>query len=194
MVHERPASCKVRAALSPAIPAPTTAIWVMFLLLWRLTRDGCTSDTKTLSLVLTLVLRLGEFEGDVGYIIPGVVDVDEQQQHRCRGDDEQCRCWIAWKQDGQDDEPGIGDERQDRMPEPVFQHRLIVCLPAHTPEHDDDVGYPPETAEAKQHTRLPERLPGCAEYRGDQQREAKMHDVGRVECRKRLTLRRHAHP
>src|SRR5260370_32730912 len=118
----------------------------MVLLLWRLTRAGCTSDTKTLSLVLTLVLRLGEFEGDVGYIIPGVVDADEQQQHRCRGDDE----------------PGIGDERQDRMPEPVFQHRLIVCLPAHTPEHDDDVGYPPETAEAKQHTRPPERLPAHA--------------------------------
>src|SRR5216684_3492751 len=111
----RPASCKVRAALSPAIPAPMTAMWVMFLLLWRLTRAGCTADTKTLSLVLTFVLRPGEFEGDVGHVIPGVVDADEQQQHRCRGDDEQCRCWIAWKQKRRDDEPGIGDERQDRM-------------------------------------------------------------------------------
>jgi len=56
---------------------PTTAIWVMFLLLRRLTRDGCTSDTKTLSLVLTLVLRLVEFDGNIGHVIPGVVDADE---------------------------------------------------------------------------------------------------------------------
>src|SRR5260370_17866327 len=76
------------------------------------------------------------------------------------------------------------------MKQPVFHHRLIVCLPAHTPEHDDDVGYPPETAEAKQHTCLPERLPGRAEYRGDQQREAKMHDVGLVECLIPTTRRR----
>src|SRR6266566_2674527 len=190
MVHERPASCKVRAALSPAIPAPTTAMCVMFLLLWRLTRAGCTSDTKTLSLVLMLVLRLVEFGGNIGHVIPGVVDADEQEQHRCRSDDEQSRCRIAWEHNRRDDEGGVGDQRKDRMKQPVFHHRLIVCLPAQTPEHDDDVGYPPETAEAQQHTRLPERLPGCAEYRGDQQRNAKMHNVGRVEGRKRLTGRR----
>src|SRR5216683_7005088 len=126
MVHERPASCKVRAALSPAIPAPTTAMWVMFLLLWRLTRDGCTSDTKTLSLVLTLVLRLGEFDGNIGQVIPGVVDADEQEQHRCRSDDEQCRCWIDWKRNRRDDDGGVGEQRKDRMKQPVFHHRLIV--------------------------------------------------------------------
>jgi hypothetical protein len=36
-------------------------------------------DTKSLLLVLTLVLGLGEFEDDVGHVIPGVVDADEQQ-------------------------------------------------------------------------------------------------------------------
>src|SRR5690242_21803889 len=112
MLHERPASCKVRAALSPAIPAPTIAIWVMVLLLSRLTRAGCTADTKPLSLVLTLVLGLGEFEGDVGHVIPGVVDADEQQQHRCRGDDEQGRCRMAWEQKRRDDEGAVGDQRQ----------------------------------------------------------------------------------
>ena len=40
-------------------------------------RAGCTSDTKTLSLVLTLVLRLVEFDGNIGHVIPGVVDADE---------------------------------------------------------------------------------------------------------------------
>src|SRR5216683_3875620 len=132
----------------------------MVLLLWRLTRAGCTSDTKTLSLVLTLVLRLGESEGDVGYIIPGVVDADEQQQHRCRGNDEQCRCWIAWKQKRRDDEPGIGDERQDRMPEPVFQHRFIIRPTACPPEHDDHIGRSPKTRKAQQQASRPERLPG----------------------------------
>src|SRR2546425_3513953 len=136
MVQERPASFKVRATLSPAIPAPTTVMCVMFLLLWRLTRAGCTSDTKTLSLVLMLVLRLGEFDGNIGHVIPGVVDADEQQQHRSRSDDEQCRRRLDWKQKRRDDEPGIGDERQDRMPEPVFQHWFIIRLTACPPEHD----------------------------------------------------------
>src|SRR5260221_12255111 len=133
MRHERPASCKVRAALSPAIPAPTIAIWVMFLLLWRLIRAGCTSDTKTLSLVLTLVLPLGEVEGNIGHVIPGVVDADEQEQHRCRGDDEQCRSRMAWEQHRRDEEGSVGDQRKDRMKQPVFQHRLIVLLSAHAP-------------------------------------------------------------
>src|SRR6266852_5875603 len=35
MLHERPASCSVRAALSPAIPAPTIAIRGIVLLLSR---------------------------------------------------------------------------------------------------------------------------------------------------------------
>src|SRR5260370_1889599 len=37
-------------------------------------------DTKPLSLVLTLVLRLGEFDGDVGHVIPRVVDADEDRK------------------------------------------------------------------------------------------------------------------
>src|SRR2546421_6298325 len=167
MIHKRPASCKVRTALGPTIPASMTAIWVMFLLLSRLTRAGCTSDTKTLSLVLTILLWLGEFDGNIGHVIPGVVDADEQEQHRCCSDDEQCWYWIAWKQNRRDDEGGVGGQRKDRMKQPVFQHRLIVYLPAHPPEHDDHIGRSPKTHEAQQHTRQPERLPGCAEYRGD---------------------------
>src|SRR5260221_7422685 len=187
MRHERPASCKVRAALSPAIPAPTIAIWVMFLLLWRLTRAGCTSDTKTLSLVMRLVLALGQFEGKIGHIIPGVVDADEQQQHRCRSDDEQCRCRMAWEQKRRDDEGSVGDQRKDRMKQPVFQHRLIVRLTARPPEYDDHVGRPPKTRKAEQQASLPERLPGCTEKCGDQQRGAKMEDVGCAEDRNPAT-------
>src|SRR5216683_6233569 len=193
MVHERPASCKVRAALSPAIPAPTTAMWVMFLLLWRLTRDGCTSDTKTLSLVLTLVLRLGEFDGNIGQVIPGVVNADEQEQHRCRGDDEQGRCWIAWEHDRRDEEGSVGDQWKDDMPQPVFQHWFIIRLTARPPEHDDHVDHAPETRKAQQQARRPERLPGRTENGGDQQRSAKMLDDGCAEDRNPATRRRHAH-
>src|SRR5712692_1956931 len=139
----------------------------------QVTRAGCTSDTKTLSLVLTLVLPLGEFDGNVGHVIPGVVDADEQEQHRCSGDDEQCRCRMAWEQKRRDDEGSVGDQRKDRMKQPVFQYRLIVRLPAHPPEYDVHVDHPPETRKAQQQTSIPERLPGCTEYRGDQQRDAK---------------------
>jgi hypothetical protein len=31
MLHERPASCKVSAALNPAIPAPALTMWVCFI-------------------------------------------------------------------------------------------------------------------------------------------------------------------
>ena len=48
-----------------------------------------------LMLVLTLVLRLGALDGDVGNGIPRVVDADEQEQHRNRTDDEQCQRRIA---------------------------------------------------------------------------------------------------
>src|SRR5947209_10097065 len=94
-------------------------------------------------LVLTLVLRLGELDDKVGHGIPGVVDTDEQQQNGSRGDDEQCWHRIAWDHKCCDEEGGVGDERKDRMPEPVFQHRLILGLTTRPPEHDDDVCHPP---------------------------------------------------
>src|SRR5207302_9891697 len=75
-------------------------------------------------LVLAFVLPPREFDGNVGHVIPRVVDADEQEQHRCRGDDEQCRCRIAWKQNRRDDERGVRDQRQNRMKQPVFHHRL----------------------------------------------------------------------
>src|SRR6266436_6936355 len=110
-------------------------------------RDGDKWHGTLLLLVLALVLLLGEFEGNVGHVIPGVVDADEQEQHRCRGDDEQCRCWMAWKHNCRDDEGGVGDQRQDHIPQPVFQHRLIVHLKAACPpERDDNVGRPPRPA------------------------------------------------
>ena len=79
-------------------------------------------------LVLALVLGPGEFDGRVGHVVPRVVDADEQEQHRSLGDDEQYRHRIAREQNRRDDEGGVGDERKDRMPQPVFQHRLIVRL------------------------------------------------------------------
>src|SRR5215831_12494913 len=91
----RPASCKVRAALSPAIPAPTIAICGIVLLLSRSLATYEKGYLVLLLLVLILVLRTGELEDDVGHVIPGVVDADEQKQHRCRGDDEQGRHRIA---------------------------------------------------------------------------------------------------
>src|SRR5260221_3376029 len=71
-------------------------------------------------LVLALVLRPGEVDGNVDHVIPRVVDADEQEQHRSRGDDEQCRCRMAWEQHRRDEEGSVGDQRQDRMKQPVF--------------------------------------------------------------------------
>ena len=137
-----------------------------------------------LLLVLARVLGPGAFEGRVGHDIPRIVDADEQEQHRSRSDDEHCWGRVTWEQNRRDDEGGVGDERQDRVPQPVGEHRLIFRQTvACQPEHDDDVGHPPEAQKAEQQSSIPERLPGCAEKRGDQQRGAKMHDVGRAEDR-----------
>jgi len=138
-------------------------------------------------LVLALVLWPGEFDGNVGHGIPRVVDANEQEQHRHRTGDEQCRRRIAWEYDRRDDECCVGDERKDHMPQPVFQYRLIVCLLARPPEHDDDVGHSPETGEAQQQASMPEHLPWCAENRGDEERGAKMHDGWRAVCCNRPT-------
>src|SRR6266536_6725829 len=111
-------------------------------------------------LVLALVLLPGEFDGRVGHVIPRVVDADEQEQYRCRSDAEECRCRMDWEQKRRDDEDGVGDERQDGMPQPVFQHWLIAHLTASCPqEHDDDIGHSPETRKAEQQASVPERLP-----------------------------------
>ena len=143
-------------------------------------------------LVLALVLRLGLLEDNVGNGIPRVVDTDEQEQNRSSTGDEQRRCRIAREHNCRDDECGVGDERKDRMPQPVFQHRCIVSLAADTPCCYGDVGYSPQAAEAEQQTSIPEHLPGRAENRGDEERGAKMHDIWRAEGRNRLT--RPSHP
>ena len=138
-------------------------------------------------LVLVLVLRPGELDGNVGNGIPGVVDANEQEQNSNRTDDEQCRHRIAQEHNCRDEEGGVGDERKDGMPQPVFQHRLIVCLTARPPYHDDDIGHPCETGEAQQQDSWPERLPRRAKNRGDQERGAKMHDGWRAESRNSVT-------
>src|SRR6266571_3051501 len=132
MLHERPASCKVRAAVSPAIPAPTIAIRGMLLLLffWQRPAQG----TRASQVILTLVLRLRELDSNVGNGIPGVVDADEQEQNRNRTDAEQCQRRIAREHNRRDDECCVGNERKDRMPQPVFQYRLIVSLTARPPD------------------------------------------------------------
>lgn len=61
-------------------------------------------------LFLTLVLGR-EFDGCIGHVIPRVVDADEQEQERCRSDDEEGRCRVDWEQKRRDDEGGVGDER-----------------------------------------------------------------------------------
>ncbi len=94
-------------------------------------------------LVLTLVLQLATIDGDVGNGIPRVVDPDEQEQKRGGTDDEQCRYRIAWEHYRGDDECCVGDERQCRMPQPVFEHRLIFSLTTCPPYNDDDVCCPP---------------------------------------------------
>src|SRR2546421_8026051 len=189
MLHERPASCKVRAALSPAIPAPTIAIRGIVLLLFL-----CQRPTQGSQAILTLVLRLREPDGNVGNGIPRVVDADEQEQKRNRSDDEQCRRRIAQETNRRDDKCCVGNERKDRMPQPVFQYRLIVRLTARPPEHDDDVYHPSYTGKAEQQASIPERLPWRAENRSDEERDAKMHDVWRTECPQRPTRPSHPSP
>ncbi len=63
-----------------------------------------------------VVLRPGELKGNVCHDIPRVVDADEQQQHRSRSDDVQGRCRVTWEQNRRDDEGGVGDQRQERIP------------------------------------------------------------------------------
>jgi hypothetical protein len=37
------------------------------------------------------------------------VDAHEQEQHRCRSDDEQGRCWLTREHHRRDDDGGVGD-------------------------------------------------------------------------------------
>ena len=59
-------------------------------------------------LLLTLVLSLGEFEGNKGHAIPSVMDADEQEQQGCRGEGEECRCRRT-------EEQKRGDEERNAM-------------------------------------------------------------------------------
>ena len=136
----------------------------------------------TRTLFLALVLRLRVYEGHIGNGIPCVMDTDEEKQHRSGADDEQRRRRIARYRQRRDNEGRVGDERKDRMPQPVFQHRLIVGLMVRPPDDDDNVYHPCQTSDAQQKASIPERWPGRAENRGDEERGAKMHDVRRGEC------------
>ena len=72
-----------------------------------------------------VILRLGAFEGRIGHDIPCVVDTNEEEQHRYRSDDEQGRYRLSREHNRRDDEGGVRDERQDRIPQPVGEHRLM---------------------------------------------------------------------
>src|SRR5579872_2449092 len=138
-------------------------------------------------LVLALVLRLGLRDDNVGNGIPCVVDTNEQEQKRSGTGDEQRWYRIAQEQKRRDDECGVGNERKDRMPQPVFQHRRIVSLAADTPYYYDYVDHSPQAADAEQEANIPEYLPGRTENRGDEEGSAKMYDVWRAEGRNRIT-------
>src|SRR6266487_2935349 len=100
-----------------------------------------------LVLVLACLLWLGAFNGHVGHDIPRIVDPHEQEQHRHRRDDEQARSGVDWKQNRRYDEGGVGDEWQERVPQPARAHQLIAHQTVtHLPEHDEDVSHPPRPA------------------------------------------------
>src|SRR5579859_4774738 len=128
---------------------------------FSLCRSSRRAPFEILLLVLALVLRLRELQDKVGHIIPRVVDSDEQEQKRCRANDERCQHGIGWEHNCGDDECRVGDERKDRMPYPVFQHWLIGGLTARPSYYDDDVCHSPETEETQQKARLPGRLHGA---------------------------------
>src|SRR5438874_6077419 len=109
MLHERPASCNVSAALSPAIPAPTIAI-------------------RDMVFLLILVVLLETLDGNVGHSLPGIVDTNEEEQNCHCSDAEECWNRIDQKENSCDEQYGVRDERKNRMPQPIFQHRLIVSL------------------------------------------------------------------
>src|SRR5580700_605418 len=147
-------------------------------------KSRCSRRTK---LVLALVLRLELQADNVGNDIPGVVDTGEQEQKRSATSGEQRWLRIFREQYCRNDECGVGDERKNCMPQPVFQHRCIVRLAAETPCYYGDVSHSAQAAETEQQADIPEYLPGSAEDRGDEEREGKMHDVWRIEGRNRLT-------
>src|SRR6516162_2270551 len=63
-----------------------------------------------------VILGLRAFEGRVGHHIPCVADANEQEQHRYRSDDEQGRYRLTREHNRRNEQGGIGDERQDRVP------------------------------------------------------------------------------
>ncbi len=86
-----------------------------------------------MKLVLPLIVPLSNIKSNIGDSIPGVVDADEQQQNRCPTDDEHRGYWLMGEYSRRDEERGIRGKRAYDMPEPVFQHRLIVSLPQRPP-------------------------------------------------------------
>ena len=106
------------------------------------------------------------------------MDTDEEKEHRSGVDDEQRQRRLARYYQRRDNEGRVGDERKDRTPQPVGEHRLIVVLTAHPPDDDDHVYSPCQIADIQQKASIPEH----AENRGDEERGAKMHDVWRGEC------------
>src|SRR5579883_785591 len=87
-------------------------------------------------LVLALVIRPRTLKGNVENGIPGVMDTGEQEQYCGAARDEQRRYAIKRKRNRRDYECAVGDKRKDRIPEPVFSHRLVIGLAACASYHD----------------------------------------------------------
>src|SRR5690242_14360049 len=97
MAQGRPASRKVSAAFSPAMPAPTIAIRIMLLLLWGFIRTGWPADIQARSLFLVVCVLLRLLDGHIGHGIPRVMDADEQEQNRHYRDAKQ-----VWLREGRE--------------------------------------------------------------------------------------------
>ena len=115
----------------PVIDKKTTPSTMMLSIAQKFVPNNSQSDTYLIAFLFGVlfpkfvILRLGALEGRVGHGIPCVVDANEQEQHRYRSDDEQGRYPLSREHNRRDDEGGVRDERQDRIPQPVGEHRLM---------------------------------------------------------------------
>ena len=90
---------------------------------------------------------------------------------------------IAGQQDRRDEQHRVGDERGDRVPQPVFQDGVIGGDTEQAPRDDADVDQAADAHQAEGDGDLRQRRPRGAEERGDEQRDSEMHHCRRGEGR-----------
>src|SRR5205085_1748947 len=62
--------------------------------------------------------------------VPGIVNADEQQQQRGRGDEVERAGGMAERRDAGDEKRRVGDEGKANVPQPILEYRYVAGLAA----------------------------------------------------------------